>query len=107
MKRFSKFTKINIYVFGVLSNILPIIGLFIIEGVDFEGLHKYQFWAWIFGAIYYIFVWVVGIIAWKRLRQENISLEERIKILEDRLGDLPVQEEQELEKELKQVKRKK
>lgn len=87
MKKLFKLSKVHIYVFGVLSNIIPIIGLFVLEGVDFEGLHKWQFWAWICGAIYYIFVWIVAAIAYSKLKKQNSALEERVKVLEEKLKD--------------------
>ncbi len=53
------------------------------EGVDFQGLHEYQFWAWIFGTIYYLFVWSVALVAHKTVKKKTKSLEERVDKLED------------------------
>lgn len=88
MKKIFKWIKVHIYIFGLLSNIIPIIGLFILEGVDFVGLHNYQFYAWIFGAIYYAFVWGVAVAAYKSLKKENTLLEQRIQVLEETVQNL-------------------
>lgn len=88
MKKIFKWIKTHIYVFGLLSNIIPIIGLFVLEGADFVGLHQYQFYAWIFGAIYYTFVWVVAIAAYKSLKKENVELEKRVELLEEKIKEL-------------------
>lgn len=88
MKKLFKLSKLHIYAFGLISNILPIIGLFILEGVSFEGLHKYQFWAWIAGAIYYTFVWVVAIVAYRKVSKQNEDVKKELELLKARIEKL-------------------
>lgn len=88
MKNIFIWIKTHIFLFGVISNIIPIIGLFVLEGVDFQGLHAYQFWAWIAGGIYYVFVWGVSIAAYRKIKKDQKSLEARITDLEEAVKQL-------------------
>ncbi len=89
--KFFKLTKTHIYIFGVLANIIPLIGLAVIGLGGFSTLNYWQLWAWIAGAIYYIFMWIVAIIMWKKIdsvTEEADMSQEKIKILESRIEAL-------------------
>ncbi|TCG10593.1 hypothetical protein [Mycoplasma todarodis] len=91
-----KFTKKHIYVFGILANIIPLIGMIamLCLGEKFSYLNLYQVWAWIAGAIYYVFMWSVALFMWKKVdssakevdatMQKIEALEKRIKELEEK-----------------------
>lgn len=90
---FFKFTKKHIYVFGILANIIPLIGMIgmLCLGYDFSYLNLYQVWAWIAGAIYYVFMWTVALMMWKKVdssTEESNATNAKIKALEKRIEEL-------------------
>ena len=86
--KFLVFLKKNIYFFGVLSNIIPIIALIILGWTNFTYLNKYQLFAWISGSIYYIFMWVFTIFLINKVQkntEHEKKLEDKVKLLEDKI----------------------
>ncbi len=88
-----KFLKKHIYVFGILANILPLIGMvaMLCLGYRFSYLNLYQVWAWIAGAIYYVFMWSVALAMWKKVdasKKEVDATTSKIEALEKRIKEL-------------------
>ncbi len=88
-----KFLKKHIYVFGILANIVPLIGMaaMLALGHKFSYLNYYQVWAWIAGAIYYVFMWSVALMMWKKVQKstnENDLTKKKVEELEQRIKEL-------------------
>ncbi|CAM9094624.1 hypothetical protein [Mycoplasma todarodis] len=86
-----KFTKKHIYVFGILANIIPLIGLAVMGWNGFSYLNKYQLWAWVAGAVYYVFMWTVALAMWKKVdssTKEVNATNAKIEALEKRIKEL-------------------
>ncbi|CAM9130985.1 hypothetical protein MYMA111404_02805 [Mycoplasma marinum] len=86
-----KLTKTHIYIFGILANVIPLIGLAVLGWDNFSNLNKFQLWAWIAGAIYYVFMWTVALSLWNKLdnaKKETIKSLEKIAELEKRIENL-------------------
>ena len=91
-KIFHFLTKHN-YVFGVISNILPLIGLIVMWIIvkHFSYLNLYQLWAWIAGVIYYIFMYSIALSLWNNVRKnekQSTDYDNKIKSLEKRIKEL-------------------
>ncbi|NQZ29492.1 MAG: hypothetical protein HRT98_03840 [Mycoplasmatales bacterium] len=88
-----KFTKKHIYVFGILANVIPLIGMIVMLCLryPFSYLNLYQVWAWIAGAIYYVFMWTVALVMWKKVDSSTKEVDAttiKIKALEKRIKEL-------------------
>ena len=117
MKKLTKAARINIYVFGILANLIPIIGLFVTDIAQDGGLsemHQYQMIAWIAGGVYYVFMYAVAIIAWRKLKNkseeldkkaedlnaDNQELARRILILEEEIKGMKLEPQVEIDEDL-------
>ncbi len=87
------FLKKHVYVFGILANILPLIGMVVMLGIgkEWSFLNHYQLWAWVAGAIYYVFMYSVALSLWKNIKrsaEQSMKYDNKIKSLEKRIKEL-------------------